>query len=295
MLNVAVIPRSNDITTSNTLGETMRAVVVSMFSVNIVLKLTMAASASFLWSMVHSIQLIQFLLFIDIPLPPNLYVLISYLEVATGNIEEFKMLLPSVVMDIFIDEQELERGAEFSRTQYFSKGLKSQFFVVNFQDLFTVIVAILLLMPLFWCVARRPSVQKRGCPRRFFGALHFNFQLRMFLEMYIELSFLSFVNLLAVDISSSQKFFATAILAFCLFCVILLPTALLHLTQINYRAIRKPMFVSRFGTITEDVRTDCPYRISYYPVFLFQRFLTSTTIVVFYSYPILTCVLVIVV
>ena len=77
-----------------------------MFSVNMLLNIIIAASTSLLWSLINVLQVLRYILMINIITPSSVKILIKYLAVAVGDIEELQDLVPNMFR-LFLNNTEI--------------------------------------------------------------------------------------------------------------------------------------------------------------------------------------------
>ena len=88
-------------------GTGLKYTIMTFFSVNMLLKVALAASASHLWSIIHVLQALRYILMINVRLPILVKMLMKYMAVAVGDIEELEDILPNVITDYMIDTSDI--------------------------------------------------------------------------------------------------------------------------------------------------------------------------------------------
>jgi hypothetical protein len=72
----------------------MKYTLISMFSVNMVLKAVLSASAALMWSLIHVLQVFRYILMININMPQMIEILMTYLAVVVGEVDEMENMVP---------------------------------------------------------------------------------------------------------------------------------------------------------------------------------------------------------
>lgn len=62
---------------------------------------------NYLWSLVHSLQVFSYLLYMNINFPNNLNSFVEYLQIANGGLPELEQYIPDV-SEYIIDQTEIE-------------------------------------------------------------------------------------------------------------------------------------------------------------------------------------------
>ena len=78
-----------------------------MFSVNLIIKLVVAVSASMLWDLIHVLQTCRYLLMIQIALPGVLQQFMEFLKIVVGEIEEIEDILPNFFTWFILNEDDI--------------------------------------------------------------------------------------------------------------------------------------------------------------------------------------------
>ena len=87
-------------------GITMKFGVLAIFVGQLVLMLTIHASMQYLWELVHQLQVLNMMLLFNVEFPSNIFTVLSYFEVASGNFEEITQMIPEIP-EVIIDQEEL--------------------------------------------------------------------------------------------------------------------------------------------------------------------------------------------
>ena len=71
-------------------GTSLKYTFISVFGFNMMIKLLLKSSMNYLWSLVHALQVFNYLLYINLKYPANIDAFAGYLSIATGDVEEIK-------------------------------------------------------------------------------------------------------------------------------------------------------------------------------------------------------------
>ena len=85
----------------------MKYVILFMFTINIVLKILIGSSAALMWGLIHSLQIFRYILMVNLDMPKLVDIILRYLAVAVGEIDEIENIMPDVVSTYIIDSSEL--------------------------------------------------------------------------------------------------------------------------------------------------------------------------------------------
>lgn len=88
----------------------MQYSLMTMFSVNMLLKLIISSSVAVMWSLIHVLQLFRYILFINIQTPDIMENLISYLGVVIGDIEDVESIMPDLLNIYAINSSEIVKN-----------------------------------------------------------------------------------------------------------------------------------------------------------------------------------------
>ena len=75
-------------------GSSMKYTLLTMFSMNLVLKIVISSSAALMWSLIHVLQVFRYILMINLNMPKIVDILMKYLAVVIGEIDEVEELVP---------------------------------------------------------------------------------------------------------------------------------------------------------------------------------------------------------
>ena len=92
-------------------GTSMKYTVISIFSINMLIKLFISSSASLMWSLIHVLQVFRFILMINIHMPELIPVMMDYLAVVVGEVDELEQFIPDIYNVYIIDSDELNNNA----------------------------------------------------------------------------------------------------------------------------------------------------------------------------------------
>ena len=81
----------------------MKYTLMTMFSVNMVLKMVISSSAALMWSLIHVLQAFRYILLININMPILINILMEYLAVVVGEVDEIEEIMPDLFNTYVID------------------------------------------------------------------------------------------------------------------------------------------------------------------------------------------------
>jgi hypothetical protein len=85
----------------------MKYTLLTMFSVNLLLKLVISTSAATMWSLIHVLQVFRYILLINIDMPITIEILMQYLAVVVGEVNEIEDIMPDLFNTYVIDGETL--------------------------------------------------------------------------------------------------------------------------------------------------------------------------------------------
>jgi len=104
---------------------------------------------NYLWSLVHALQVFNFLLYMNINFPTNLRLFGGYLEVASGEIEELQQFVPDILSYIF-DYDEIEEDWDVLQESFRESGIDTPYIMISFSKGMTLMVFLVCFtLPLF--------------------------------------------------------------------------------------------------------------------------------------------------
>ena len=202
----------------------MKYTLLSMFSVNLLLKLVISSSAALMWSLIHVLQVFRYILMININMPVMTVILMQYLAVVVGEVDEIEELMPDLVGSYLIKEEDLtynvtlytkfeENGKSmiiFENTQchnysyynFANIGYDTPFLALLFSRQMSIILISTLISIPFILVGIKflkkiPCIYKKLM--EIWTGFFFNTPLRTFTELFIEISLGLFLNTLNVS------------------------------------------------------------------------------------------------
>ena len=96
---------------TETSGSGFKYTIISLFSINMLIKLFVSSTASLMWNMIHVLQVLRLILMIDIQMPRLISMTIDYLEIVIGEIEELEDVVPDPFNEYIIDSEQLNENA----------------------------------------------------------------------------------------------------------------------------------------------------------------------------------------
>jgi len=139
-------------------GSSLKYTFVSVLSFNIIIKILMyriflnsfrKSSMNYLWSLVHALQVFNFLLYMNIEFPANLRLFGNYLEIASGEIEELQQFVPDILSHIF-DYDEIEEDWDVLQDSFRECGIDTPYIMISFSKGMTLMVLVFgVTLPFF--------------------------------------------------------------------------------------------------------------------------------------------------
>eukprot|EP00347_Sterkiella_histriomuscorum_P011981 403370353 len=270
-------------------GQSLKYTFISVFSVNIALKFVLNSSMQYLWGLVHSLQVFNFLLFMNIEFPDNVLLFSKYLQVASGDIDEFNQYIPNVA-DMLVNQKNINEKSDNDKLQQkFKDNDISPYFLVAFGQKLTLwCVGFLILLPAILLMNK--LCKKIRLWEQLVSQFFFNGPLRTFVEMYIELILQVIINTQFLKFKNYDQSVATLI-AFIFGAVsLLLPFLTMTIIYHNRRHVKNLEWKKKFGMLTDECRSHSILQLYYYPLFIYQRLCICGIIVYLYDAPFFQCV-----
>ena len=190
-------------------GSSMQYTILSMFSINMLLKIAIKSSAATMWSLIHVLQIFRYILLINITMPSIISVLIKYLGVVVGDIDEVQNMVPDIFNTYIVNSTELNQNVtiypKFSDNgkKIFNKlGYNSPFLTDSYgRQIVTWTSVIVFGLPAIYILMKIlkswtwVNTKIQGIWSSFF----FNNPMRAFTEVFIEIAFCFFLNTLNVS------------------------------------------------------------------------------------------------
>ena len=189
----------------------MQYTIISMFSINMLLKVVIKSSAATMWALIHVLQIFRYILLINISMPSIISVLIKYLGVVVGDIDEMQSMVPDIFNTYIVNSTELNmnttiypkfeiNGMQKYRITYlgysspyltdsYGKQIITWTWIVAF-GLPSIYLTMKLLKNWTWIHSKILNV---------WNGFFFNNPIRGFTEVFIEVSFWFFMNTLNVS------------------------------------------------------------------------------------------------
>ena len=145
----------------------------------------------------HALQVFRYVVLVNVLLPAVLVDFCGYLEVTTGNVEEFEQFIPDLVTQIAINMDQMEKAKDtFYLHEKFEHdgGIESPFMGVLYaRGISMGVFGLLVVTPIVW--AARRICKKCKLWSNIWNSVYFNGVLRTLVEMYIELALGMCLNL----------------------------------------------------------------------------------------------------
>ena len=113
-------------------------------------------------------------------------------------------------------------------------------------------------------------------------SLLFNDTFRIVIELYIDYTIITMLNLNNIKWGNLYEIIATAGLLIGVPATVMLPFFIIHLITKNRFSLSTDEFTSKWGIFVADLQLDSPFQYCYYPLFLFHRMTIALVIVFFY-------------
>ena len=78
-------------------GQSMKYAIISLFSINIAIKMFISSSAAIMWSLINVLQVFRFILMVNIKMPKIIDILMEYMAVVVGEVDEVDNIVPDVL------------------------------------------------------------------------------------------------------------------------------------------------------------------------------------------------------
>ena len=190
----------------------MKYTLLTMFSVNLLLKLVISSSAAMMWSLIHVLQVFRYILFINIKMPRMVSTLMQYLAVVVGEVDEMEEAVPDIFNSYIIDGESLNSSItlypKFQDNGNFHDiiilGYDSPFLTILFSKQMTIILLSTIISISAIVIGVRvfknyPMITNKL--NSIWSSLFYNTPLRTLTELYIEISMGFFLNALNVSCS----------------------------------------------------------------------------------------------
>jgi len=187
----------------------MKYTLITMFSMNMILKAIISSSASLMWSLVHVLQVFRYILMINIEMPKVMDILMKYLAVVVGEIDEIEDLVPNFLSQYALDMdalsinitlyQRFEDNGKPSLDKFL--GYESPFIGILFSRQMTIIlIGFLFTLPFIGIGVYffKPGNWFHSKMSDMWDSFWWNAPVRTFTELYIEISLAFFINTLNV-------------------------------------------------------------------------------------------------
>ena len=183
-------------------GASMKYTIISMFSINMLIKQCVSSSASLMWSLIHALQVFRFIFMININFPKLISVIMDYLAVVVGEVDEVEEHIPDIYNIYIINSDELNKDAvvigQFKDIGYEKPYLTDLYGKQFFYFSAAVIIGVPLLYFIKMSFKAIPKVQNKFI--KLWDDLFWNTPIRIFTELFIEISLGFFLHSLNVSI-----------------------------------------------------------------------------------------------
>ena len=91
-------------------GSSMKYTLISVFSINMALRFVISSSAALMWSLIHVLQSFRCILMMNIDMPKVIGIMMEYLVVVIGEVDEIEELIPDVLNVYVLNSEDLSKN-----------------------------------------------------------------------------------------------------------------------------------------------------------------------------------------
>jgi len=246
---------------------------------NFIVNWFLSTSLALLWGLINVLQMILILPLIQVTYPINAKTFNGIiLTIANFDIIPSSDLVQKVV----------PFGPQSPYNEAFnSYGFTSHAIFINMGTAFFILFGSLVILPLVTCILRRidddygaRNDRIRNFYRRVKACLVYNYYLRLFLEVYLDLAITAFINLYVVKQSFDNTFagdLISSVIAIASTVAVLVMPLIVFTLITDYRDhLNDEEYVSKFGELTGNVRQT---RYYYTLIFMLRRLATAAIVV----------------
>jgi hypothetical protein len=177
-------------------GSSLKYTLISMFSINMGLKFAIKSSAALMWSLIHVLQLFRYILMINIKMPGLIAIVMKYLGVVIGEVDEMEEIFPDVLDTYIINGASLNVNATVL-PRFAEYGYESPYVNQLHGKQITMFTAFIIIgIPLVYFLSKIFKNVKYLGPK--FGGMwvgiFWNGPIRTFIELYIEICLAFFMH-----------------------------------------------------------------------------------------------------
>ena len=103
------VPPDAEAAASNS-GSSMKYTLISVFSINMALRFVISSSAALMWSLIHVLQSFRCILMMNIDMPKVIGIMMEYLVVVIGEVDEIEELIPDVLNLYVLNSEDLSKN-----------------------------------------------------------------------------------------------------------------------------------------------------------------------------------------
>ena len=103
------VPPDAEAAASNS-GSSMKYTLISVFSINMALRFVISSSAALMWSLIHVLQSFRCILMMNIDMPKVIGIMMEYLVVVIGEVDEIEELIPDVLNVYVLNSEDLSKN-----------------------------------------------------------------------------------------------------------------------------------------------------------------------------------------
>ena len=131
-------------------GSGVKYTILSMFSINLALRFIISSSAATMWSLIHVLQVFRYTLMMNIFVPKLVRIMLQYLVVVIGEIDELEELIPDVLNEYVLNTDDLAQNmtiySKFEENDYETPYLTE----LQGKKFFIFAVVIIIFMPMIY-------------------------------------------------------------------------------------------------------------------------------------------------
>jgi cysteine-rich repeat protein len=194
-MNQVQVQSEEEQSTSQTSGNIITYLFLIIFAFTFTFNMIFESSMKYFWGISHLLQILRIIVLVNITVPELVRVICGYFKIAVGDLDIIHNYLPAFLRVTIINEDDLDSNSSLfqdSFSEYYD--LDSPYLILEFEKTFFYTSALMLFtMPalfLMTLICRRIKFFKKQLQGFFYNA-----PLRTVTELYLDLCFLSFINI----------------------------------------------------------------------------------------------------
>ena len=204
------VPPDTEAAASNG-GSSMRYTLISIFTINMGMKLIVSSSAALMWSLIHVLQLFRYILMMNINMPKLIGILMEYLVVVIGEVDELEEHTPDILNEYLLDRNDLIQNMtiypRFKENGYDTPYLND----LHGKQFFSFAIIVFVFMPMIY-FCRIMCRKVKFCYMKLtatWSGFFWNAPVRTFTELYVEIALGFFMHTLNVRFKTPSGIVAT--------------------------------------------------------------------------------------